>query len=155
MRIPTSFCGLYALRPSTHRLPYGGLVNAGAGQESIHSVVGPMAPSLAALRVFTKAVIDSKPWNRDPTCLRMPWDAKQAALSEHGGPVGRLCFGIMYDNGIVSITPPVKRALDITRKALEDAGHIGQSIREHKPMPTELAAPQLLNGEISIMSIFT
>lgn len=103
-------------------------MNSGMGQESIHSVMGPMAPSLAALRVFTKTVIDSKPWEKDPGCLRMPWDPKQSALAEHGGPVGRLCFAIMYDDGIVASTPPVKRAMDITKKALEAAGHTGMLI---------------------------
>ncbi|KAF8295664.1 general amidase [Clavulina sp. PMI_390] len=123
LRVPTSFCALYALRPSMHRLPYGGLVNSSVGQESIHSVIGPMAPSLAALRIFTKTIIDAKPWEKDPACLRIPWDPKQSALGEHGGPVGRLCFAIMWDNGVVAPTPPVKRAMEITKKALEDAGH--------------------------------
>lgn len=138
VRIPSAFCGLYALRPSMHRLPYGGLMNSGMGQEYIHSVMGPMAPSLAAVRIFTKTVIDSRPWDIDPTCLRIPWDTKQSALSEHGGPVGTLCFAMMYDNGIISVTPPVRRAMDITRKALEAAGHNGNANLPHRQLPSNL-----------------
>ncbi|KAF8332353.1 amidase [Cantharellus anzutake] len=118
VRIPTVFTGLYGLRPSTHRLPYWGLVNSCLGQESIHSVLGPMAPSLTALREFTKAVIDRKPWLKDPTCVKIPWDQAAENLSDHGGSGAQLCFAFMWDNGIVKPTPPVTRALEITKRAL-------------------------------------
>lgn len=110
-----------------HRLPYGGLMNSAMGQESIHSVMGPMAPSIEACTIFTKAVVDGKPWNKDPTCLRIPWNTDLANLSEHGGKEGKLCLAMMYDSDIVQLTPPVKRAMDITKKALQDAGHTGSS----------------------------
>jgi len=77
-----------------------------------------MAPSIAALRLFAKTVVDSKPWNLDPACPRLPWNAECEALSDHGGPGAKLCFGIMWDDDVVKPTPPVKRALEITRKAL-------------------------------------
>ena len=47
LRIPSAFCGLYTLRPSYERLPYYGAVNALEGQESISSVLGPMANTLS------------------------------------------------------------------------------------------------------------
>jgi amidase len=47
LRIPSAFCGLSTLRPSYERLPYYGAVNALEGQESISSVLGPMANSLS------------------------------------------------------------------------------------------------------------
>ncbi|KAF8314220.1 general amidase [Clavulina sp. PMI_390] len=147
VRIPTSFCGLYSLRPSMHRLPYGGLMNSGMGQESIHSVMGPMAPSVAALRIFTKAVIDAKPWEKDPTCLRIPWDPKQSALGEHGGPVGRLCFAIMWDSGVVLPTPPVKRAMEITKKALEAAGHTVIDWVNHKHIEIHINTHQIFGAD--------
>lgn len=104
------------------------------GQESIASVIGPMAPSLKALRVFTKTVIDGKPWTKDPTCLRMPWDEDQAKLVDHGEGK-KLCFALMYDNGVIKPTPPIKRALDLTKKALEKAGHSGSFERRVSAPP--------------------
>lgn len=128
VRIPSTFCGLYGLRPSYERLPYCNTVNSAEGQEAISSVLGPMANSLAAVRAFTKAIIDAKPWRKDPLAVRKEWSWKEYALSEHGEG-GRMCFAIMWDNGIVKPHPPLVRAMKITKKALEAAGHVGNAIR--------------------------
>ncbi|KZT68822.1 amidase [Daedalea quercina L-15889] len=122
VRIPSAFCGLYGLRPSYGRLPYAKAVNVAEGQESISSVLGPMANNLSGVRVFTKAVIDAKPWRRDPLAVRKDWQWDEYALAEHGGG-GRMCFAIMWDNGVVKPHPPVRRAMELTKKALEAAGH--------------------------------
>ncbi|KAL8866321.1 MAG: hypothetical protein Q9198_008940, partial [Flavoplaca austrocitrina] len=45
IRIPAAFNGLYGLRPSAGRLPYYGMANSMDGQNSVLSVVGPLAPS--------------------------------------------------------------------------------------------------------------
>ncbi|KAF8830610.1 hypothetical protein HHX47_DHR2000847 [Lentinula edodes] len=97
LRIPSAFCGLYTLRPSYERLPYCGAVNALEGQESISSVLGPMANSMSGVKVFTKAIIDAKPWLKDPLAVRKDWSDKEYGLVYHGGGE-RLCFGIMWDN---------------------------------------------------------
>ncbi|KAG8771101.1 hypothetical protein FRC12_003861 [Ceratobasidium sp. 428] len=123
VRIPASMCGIYSLRPSYCRLPYYGARNCLEGQESVLSVLGPMANSLSGLKVFTKAVIDTRPWLRDPMCIRKVWDEEAYQLVEHGGRGGRKCFGLMYDDGLVKPNPPVFRAMDIMKKALEAAGH--------------------------------
>lgn len=122
VRIPGAFCGLYALRPSYERLPYTNALNAQEGQESVSSALGPMANSLSAVKRFTKGIIDAKPWKRDPLGVRKEWSHKEYSLEEHGGGVG-LCFAIMWDNGVIKPHPPVERALQITKKALEAAGH--------------------------------
>ncbi|TFY53149.1 hypothetical protein EVJ58_g9615 [Rhodofomes roseus] len=98
VRIPSAFCGLYGLRPSYARLPYANAVNSAEGQESIASVLGPMAGSLAGVRVFTQAIVDAQPWRRDP------------ARRAQGVAVGRP-------------HPPVRRAMEIVKAALEKAGH--------------------------------
>ncbi|QRV80632.1 amidase [Ceratobasidium sp. AG-Ba] len=123
VRIPASMCGIYSLRPSYHRLPYYGARNCLEGQESVHSVLGPMANSLSALKIFTKAVIDTRPWVQDPMCIRKVWDEEAYQLVDHGGRGGKKCFGLMYDDGLVKPNPPVFRAMDMMKKALEAAGH--------------------------------
>jgi amidase len=36
-----------------------------------------------------------------------------------------MCFGFLWDDGIVNPTPPLWRAMRLVKKALEDAGHTG------------------------------
>ena len=87
-------------------------------------MLGPMANSLSAVKRFTKAVLDAKPWNRDPLVVRKPWSVREYALADHGDGVG-LCFAIMWDNGVIKPHPPLFRAMRIVKAALEDAGHKG------------------------------
>jgi amidase len=71
--IPSTFCGLYMLCPSHVRLLYSGAMNALEGQESISSVLGPMANSLLGVKIFTKVVLDAQPRLKDPVVLRKGW----------------------------------------------------------------------------------
>ncbi|KAG8725402.1 hypothetical protein FRC09_000043 [Ceratobasidium sp. 395] len=123
VRIPAAMCGHYALRPSYSRFPYYGARNTLDGQEAVMSVLGPMASSISRLKIFTKAVLDTRPWLRDPICIRKAWDEEAYQLVEHGGRGGRKCFGFMYDIGLAKPNPPVFRAMNIMRQALESAGH--------------------------------
>ncbi|KII87664.1 hypothetical protein PLICRDRAFT_699214 [Plicaturopsis crispa FD-325 SS-3] len=122
LRIPSAFCGLYTLRPSYGRFPYSGAANALEGQESISSVLGPMTNSLSGLKVFTKAIFDTKPWLKDPLVINKEWSQKEYELINHGGGK-QLCFAIMWDNGVIVPHPPLRRAMEMTKKALERAGH--------------------------------
>ena len=45
IRIPSAFNFLYGIRPSHGRMPYANMANSMEGQETIHSVVGPIAHS--------------------------------------------------------------------------------------------------------------
>jgi len=92
------------------------------GQDSLPSVFGPISTSIFGVKTFMKAVIDAKPWRKDPLALRKAWDQEGYELIEHGG--GReLVFGILWDDGNVVPHPPVIRALEIVRNALITAGH--------------------------------
>lgn len=70
------------------------------GQEVIPSVLGPMCSTLDGLKLFFKAVVDARPWTRDAQALRIPWNEGAYQLAEHGGG-GRLCFGLLLDDGLV------------------------------------------------------
>ncbi|KAF9512590.1 hypothetical protein BS47DRAFT_1046067 [Hydnum rufescens UP504] len=74
----------------------------------IQSVLGPIASCIAALRLFAKTVVDSIPWNLDPACPRLPWNADYRASPSHGGPAVKLCFAIMWDDDVVKPTPAMK-----------------------------------------------
>ncbi|THH06919.1 hypothetical protein EW145_g3745 [Phellinidium pouzarii] len=121
IRIPSAFNGLYSLRPSFNRIPYEGSTNTMEGQDSIPSVLGPLSISLSGVKAFTKAVIDLQPWTKDPLAVRKAWDEEGYQLKEHGNGKD-LCFAILWDNGYSLPTPPIRRALEIAKKALEAKG---------------------------------
>lgn len=78
------------------------------------------------LKIFMKAVIDAKPWLKDPLAVHKPWDQQEYNLVDHGN--GRqLVFAILWSDGKVVPHPPIIRALETTRDALVAAGHKGVS----------------------------
>ncbi|KAH7397255.1 amidase signature domain-containing protein [Pyrenochaeta sp. MPI-SDFR-AT-0127] len=128
IRIPAAFNGLYGLRPSGGRLPYEGMANSMDGQNSILSVVGPLASNVASLRLATKALLAQQPWLVDPLVHEIPWryDHENEILDKvknGAGEGGKLAFGIIKTDGFVNPTPPIRRAIDIVTKALQSAGH--------------------------------
>jgi amidase len=115
LRIPGACCGIFTLRPSFGRFPHFDTKSGMAGQEAVISVNGPMARDLEDIKLFTKAVIDSEPWWVDPKCVAIPWRVIE--------PPTKLKIGVLYNDGMVTPTPPVRRALSITVEKLRAAGH--------------------------------
>lgn len=124
--VPAAFNGLYGIRPTSGRLPYSGLANSMEGQNSILSVVGPLATSVGALRLVIKSLLTQEPWLYDPLVNEIPWrsEQEQAILDIVKGNGGsRLAFGIMRSDGIVRPQPPVRRAMEMVVKTIEKLGH--------------------------------
>ncbi|KAJ5820241.1 amidase signature domain-containing protein [Penicillium riverlandense] len=119
IRGPSSMMGLYGLKPSNGRLPYYNVAVSTEGQEHVPSVIGPMTRSLHSLSEVTKAVIDSQPWYLDPRCIALPWRSEmyQEILSRP------LTIGVIWDDGVVRVHPPIRRALDHLVEKLKSAGH--------------------------------
>jgi amidase len=117
IRIPAAFNGLYGLRPSAGRLPYEGMANSMDGQNSILSVVGPLATSVGSLRLLVRSLLTQEPWLHDPLVLELPW---RDVLDMSGTP---LTFGILKDDGVVKPHPPVARAVDMVISAIKRAGY--------------------------------
>lgn len=131
IRIPAAFNGLYGIRPSAGRMPYEGMANSMDGQNSVLSVVGPLATTARATTLLVKSVLSQEPWLHDPLVVDMPWREDvvretQALIQEKG----KLAFAVMRDDGVVRPQPPVARAVQMCVDALEKAGH---QVIEWKP----------------------
>ena len=124
VRIPSAFCGVYGLRPSYGRVPYGGALNSLEGQDSVLSVFGPITSSISGLKTFMEAVIKTRPWLKDPLAVRKKWDEDEYLLKDRDNG-HKLCFAIMWDDGVCVPHPPITRALKRTQAALTKAGHNG------------------------------
>lgn len=115
-------------------MPYEGMANSMDGQNSVLSVVGPLATTPRALKLVTQALLSTKPWLHDPLVHEIPWrtDA-ELAISD---PVRRfskpLTFGVIRNDGSCTPTPPVARAVETVVKALEKKGH---TVIDWKPTP--------------------
>jgi amidase len=79
---------------------------------------------LSGVKAFMRAIIDAKPWLKDPLAVRKSWDEEAYQLTEHGGGKA-LCFAIMWNDGLVVPHPPVIRALEKVKVALTQQGHQG------------------------------
>ena len=127
IRIPAAFNGLYGIRPSTGRMPYEGMANSMDGQNSLLSVVGPLATSPGALRLALKSLLSQQPWLHDPLVHEIPWRDEQEKRIQDiiaaPGDAGKLCFGLIRNDGHVTPHPPVQRAIETTVKALKAKGH--------------------------------
>ncbi|KAK9477591.1 amidase signature domain-containing protein [Lipomyces japonicus] len=120
VRIPQIMGGGYGLRPSAWRIPYEGVPVTIDGQEHVPSVIGPMTRNLDSLISITKSVIEAEPWTLDPKCIPIPWRQEQydAIISKP-----KLIFGVMKDDGVVRVHPPIERTLNEAVEKLRAAGH--------------------------------
>ncbi|KAL8840740.1 MAG: hypothetical protein Q9170_001178 [Blastenia crenularia] len=119
IRIPAAFNGLYGIRPSSGRLPYEGMANSMDGQNSVLSVVGPLADSVSTLQLLVKSLLSQEPWLHDPLVHEIPWREDKAKVSQPSS----LSFAVLRHDGVVSPHPPIQRAIETVVKALKNKGH--------------------------------
>jgi amidase len=76
-----------------------------------------MGRTLADVEACARAVADAQPWRRDPTCVPMPWRPAAAMLQQQP-----LRIAVMWHDGMVRPTAPVRRALGEVARRLAAAG---------------------------------
>lgn len=119
IRIPSHMNGLYGLKPTSSRMSYVGVPVSTEGQQHVPSAIGPMTRSLSSLTIVTREVLNAKPWESDPAVTPKMWDDH----SFHSVQSRPLTVGIMYDDGVVKVHPPVERTLYEMARLLKAAGH--------------------------------
>ncbi|KAH7247550.1 amidase signature domain-containing protein [Fusarium redolens] len=116
IRAPAAFCGLYAIRPTSLRIPKGKWAGTMTGQISIRDSAGPICHSIDDVRLFTEVIGSHQPQHRyDTNAVPIPW--RKVSL-----PEGKLSVGIMKWDGVVMPQPPVLRAIEHTKQVLVSAG---------------------------------
>lgn len=96
------------------------------GQNSVLSVVGPLATSQGALKLVFQALLSTNPWLHDPLVHEIPWRPEAEVLPS------KLSFAVMRHDGACTVHPPVARAVEMTVKAIEKLGH---QVIEWTPKP--------------------
>ncbi|KAL4902342.1 Acetamidase [Aspergillus multicolor] len=123
IRVPAAFNFLYGLRPSHGRLPYAKMRNSMEGQETVHSVVGPIAHSVEDLRLFTTSVLSQEPWKYDSKVIPIPWRQSESDAITSKIQNGGLNLAYYNFDGNVLPHPPILRGIETTVSALKKAGH--------------------------------
>ncbi|KAL6241004.1 hypothetical protein RBB50_012099 [Rhinocladiella similis] len=120
IRIPSGWCGLYGFKPSALRMSTRGHQSGLKGMDLVPTTCGPMARSLDALEFWLEA-ITSEPrlWSLDNTVVPMPWRSQDEHYKTR-----KLRIGVIREtDGVVTVHPPVDRALDLAISALKADGH--------------------------------
>ncbi|KAL1956424.1 hypothetical protein VTO42DRAFT_7310 [Malbranchea cinnamomea] len=147
LRIPAALTGIFTLRPSFGRFPNFRTKSGLAGQESVLSVNGPMSAHLSSIELFASVVTNSQPWLQDPKCIPIPWRKVERKQ--------KLKLAVMWDDGMVRPTPPVRRALRETVEKLRKAGHevVDWEPKGHKEMNEILDKFFLSDGGKSVAKL--
>ncbi|PGH16206.1 hypothetical protein AJ79_01974 [Helicocarpus griseus UAMH5409] len=118
IRIPSLCCGLYGFKPTTNRIPYSKQQSCHKLLGSILPSAGPLANDLESLRIFCKSIIDAHPANYDSMALDVPWrDSVAAPLKP------KLRFGLLPEDPMSPLHPPVKATLAEATRLLRAQGH--------------------------------
>lgn len=118
IRVPAAYNGLYSLKPTSDRIPRGGMRSLFPGNISIKVSCGPQCHSIADVKMFTKVINAYPSAQFEPNVVPMPW-------RELPTPKGKLSFGLWEFDGVVKPHPPILRALKETKQKLIDSGHEG------------------------------
>lgn len=118
-----------------------------AGQEAVGSVHGPMARSVADLRLWAENVVNAGPWLRDPKCIELPWRPVELKPKPK--------IAVLWDNGMVTPTPPVKRALRNVVEVLKTKGYeiVNWTAQDHEEAGNILAKFFTADGGTSVRKI--
>jgi amidase len=78
-----------------------------------------MARDLSTICYISKLLTDSEPWTLDPKCVPLPWNEPKFQEIQSRP----LVIGVIRDDGVVKVHPPIERALKELVEKLKVSGH--------------------------------
>ncbi len=120
IRVPAHFCGLYSLLPTARRLTHLDTAHHAyvVGQEAIIAQPSPIARSVEDLRLAMNILAAPGLNAVDPLVPPVPWH-DPTAVSLPG-----LRISMYTDNGVFSVAPAVRRAVEEAAQVLRARGAI-------------------------------
>lgn len=121
IRVPAHFSGICGLKPTPGRIPATGHFPASGGPFARIGVVGPMARTVADLRVLFEAM--QGPDDGDTCAAPVPvrWPGEEE--------LKKLRVGYFEDDGRTPVTPEIRIAVRTAAAALRDAGFEVEPLR--------------------------
>ncbi|KAM3841216.1 vitamin D3 hydroxylase-associated protein-like [Vipera latastei] len=117
IRVPCGFCGICGFKPTGYRVSVKGVTTPVAGMNSVISVTGPMARDVDSLVLCMKALLCDEMFYLDPAVPPLPFNDK---IYCHTSP---LRIGFYDGDGYFQPSPSMRRAVQETKKLLQEAGH--------------------------------
>src|SRR6266852_2289220 len=114
IRVPAHFCGICGLKPTPGRIPASGQYPQSVGPFALLGVVGPMARTVADLKLLFEAM--QGPDIGDPSAAPVP------ARWHSSAEVKRIRVGYFEDDGRTPVTPETRNAVRQAAEALRGAG---------------------------------
>jgi Asp-tRNA(Asn)/Glu-tRNA(Gln) amidotransferase A subunit family amidase len=121
IRVPAHFCGICGLKPTPGRIPATGHYPASAGPFALTGVVGPMARTVADLKVFFEVM--QGPDDGDPSSAPVPvrWPDEEE--------LKKVRIGYFEDDGRTPVTSETRAAVRAAAESLRRAGFCVEPFR--------------------------
>jgi Asp-tRNA(Asn)/Glu-tRNA(Gln) amidotransferase A subunit family amidase len=121
IRVPAHFSGICGLKPTPGRIPSTGHYPASGGPFALIGVVGPMARTVADLKLLFEVMQGPDDGDTCAAPVRLLWPSDDE--------VKRLRVGYFEDDGRTPVTPETRAAVNTAAEALRRAGFKVESFR--------------------------
>ena len=121
IRVPAHFCGICGLKPTPGRIPMVGHFPGGGGAFAWIGVVGPMARTVADLRLLFSVMAGPDPGD----ALSAPVVIKEISPSQ----AKQTRIGLLESEALGTPTEETRQALDRAARLLESAGFAIEPLR--------------------------
>jgi amidase len=126
IRLPSHFCGIAGIKPTSGRIPFTGLLPSGFGATARLRHVGPMARYVEDL-ALTLPILSGVDW-RDSATVPMPLDDPRNV------EIKSLRVAFYTDNGIMT---PTHETIVTVRAAVQALADAGTFVEEARPPDVE------------------
>jgi Asp-tRNA(Asn)/Glu-tRNA(Gln) amidotransferase A subunit family amidase len=131
IRVPALCCGLVGFKPSASRVPYGGITSAARpGMAGFLPCAGPLCHSVRDAELLLKVACNSNAADMDDNALGVPWNNEPCQELS-------LRVGLLPEDTMYPLHPPMQRALRDAVAKLSAAGHEVIDVSQHMPSVSE------------------